>query len=35
MNFRGHPDLRRLLLSDLWPGGVYPLKADYKEWDKN
>ncbi|MDA3940142.1 MAG: NADH-quinone oxidoreductase subunit C [Spirochaetia bacterium] len=35
INFRGHPDLRRLLLSDLWPGGVYPLKADYKEWDKN
>lgn len=35
VDFKGHPDLRRLLLSDLWPGGVYPLKADYKEWDKN
>jgi NADH-quinone oxidoreductase subunit C len=35
VNFMGHPDLRRLLLSDLWPGGVYPLKTDYKEWDKH
>ena len=35
VDFKGHPDLRRLLLSDLWPGGVYPLKADYKEWDKH
>jgi len=35
INFRGHPDLRRLLLSDDWPEGVYPLRCDYKEWDKD
>jgi len=34
INFKGHPDLRRLLLSDDWPEGVYPLKCDYKEWDR-
>lgn len=34
INFRGHPDLRRLLLLDEWPKGVYPLKRDYQEWDK-
>ena len=34
INFKGHPDLRRLLLPDDWPEGVYPLKCDYKEWDK-
>ena len=35
INFKGHPDLRRLLLSEDWPTGVYPLRCDYKEWDKN
>ena len=35
VDFKGHPDLRRLLLSDLWPVGVHPLRTDYKEWDKN
>jgi len=35
INFNGHPDLRRLLLSEDWPEGVYPLRRDYKEWDKN
>ncbi len=35
INFRGHPDPRRLLLPDEWPEGVYPLRADYEEWDKN
>ena len=35
INFKDHPDLRRLLLSDEWPEGVYPLRRDYKEWDKN
>jgi NADH:ubiquinone oxidoreductase subunit C len=35
IEFKGHPDLRRLLLSDQWPQGVYPLKQDYQEWDKN
>ncbi|MFH1784593.1 MAG: NADH-quinone oxidoreductase subunit C [bacterium] len=34
INFKGHPDLRRLLLSDEWPDGVYPLRCDYKEWDE-
>ena len=34
INFKGHPDLRRLLLPDEWPKGVYPLRRDYKEWDK-
>jgi len=35
INFKGHPDLKRLLLPDDWPEGVYPLRRDYKEWDKN
>ena len=34
IEFRGHPDPRRLLLSDDWPEGVHPLRCDYKEWDK-
>jgi Ni,Fe-hydrogenase III component G len=34
IDFVGHPDLRRLLLADEWPEGVYPLRRDYKEWDK-
>ena len=34
INFKGHPDLRKLLLPDNWPEGVYPLRCDYKEWDK-
>ncbi len=34
INFKGHPDLRKLLLSEDWPEGVYPLRCDYKEWDK-
>ena len=33
VNFRGHPDMRKLLLPDDWPEGVYPLRQDYKEWD--
>ena len=33
IDFKGHPDLRRLLLSEDWPEGVYPLRRDYKEWD--
>ncbi len=35
INFRGHPELKKLLLPDDWPDGVYPLRCDYKEWDKN
>ena len=34
IDFKGHPDMRRLLLSDDWPKGVYPLRADYQEWDE-
>jgi Ni,Fe-hydrogenase III component G len=34
INFKGHPNLKRLLLSDQWPDGVYPLRQDYEEWDK-
>jgi len=33
INFKGHPDLRKLLLPEGWPEGVYPLKRDYREWD--
>ena len=35
IRFKGHPELKRLLLSDKWPKGVYPLRKDYREWDKN
>lgn len=35
IHFKGHPDLRRLLLPDEWPEGVYPLRRDYQEWDKS
>jgi len=34
IQFKGHPDMRRLLLPDEWPEGVYPLRRDYQEWDK-
>jgi len=27
--FRNHPDPRRLILSDDWPSGVFPLRKDY------
>ncbi len=33
IDFKGHPDLRRLLLPEDWPQGVYPLRRDYREWD--
>ncbi len=35
VNFRGHPELKRLLLPDEWPEGVYPLRRDYQEWDES
>lgn len=34
IEFDGHPDMRKLLLADEWPEGVYPLRRDYQEWDK-
>ncbi len=34
VKFKGHPDLRKLFLSDDWPDGVHPLRCDYKEWDR-
>lgn len=34
IEFTGHPDMRRLLLPDEWPEGVYPLRSDYEEWDE-
>jgi len=34
IKFKGHPDMRRLLLPDEWPEGTYPLRAEYEEWDK-
>src|SRR5512142_2732288 len=35
IKFIGHPDLRRLLLPEDWPDGIYPLRRDYQEWDPN
>lgn len=31
INFKGHPNLKRLLLADEWPEGVYPLRRDFKK----
>lgn len=28
LNFKGHPDLKRLVLSDDWPERIYPLRKD-------
>ena len=28
IDFNNHPDMRRLILSDHWPDGVYPLRKD-------
>ncbi len=30
IQFRDHPDLRHLLLSEDWPEGKYPLRRDYQ-----
>ena len=29
--FRGHPDMRRLILDDSWPEGVHPLRKDFDQ----
>jgi Ni,Fe-hydrogenase III component G len=31
VNFRNHPDMRRLILDDSWPEGVYPLRKDFDQ----
>jgi len=34
IEFPGHPDMRRLLLSDDWPLGEHPLRKDWKPGEK-
>lgn len=31
VRFRDHPDMRRLVLDDSWPEGVYPLRKDFDQ----
>lgn len=31
IDFNNHPDMRRLILSDDWPEGVYPLRKEVKK----
>ncbi len=31
VKFKNHPNLKRLILSDDWPEGVYPLRKEYRE----
>jgi len=33
VEFKGHPDMRRLLLADSFPEGKYPLRKDFKHED--
>lgn len=30
IEFTGHPDMRRILMSDDWPKDVFPLRRDFK-----
>lgn len=30
INFKGHPDLRHLLLADDWPEGEYPMRRNHE-----
>jgi Ni,Fe-hydrogenase III component G len=32
IEFRNHPDMRHLLLTDDWPEGNHPLRKDWKDW---
>ena len=34
ITFRNHPDMRHLLLMDDWPKGKFPLRREYKGFDK-
>ncbi len=31
INFKNHPNLKRLLLADDWPEGVYPMRKEFKK----
>ncbi len=31
VDFKGHPNLKKLLLPDDWPEGSYPLRRDYEK----
>ena len=31
VDFTGHPNMKRLILADDWPEGVYPLRRSYGE----
>ncbi len=31
VSFRGHPDMRRLLLDDSWPEGLHPLRKEFDQ----
>ena len=33
VNFEGHPRMKRLILSDDWPEGVYPLRRNFSKDD--
>ncbi len=33
VDFKGHPDMRRLLLADSFPKGKFPLRKDFKNSD--
>ncbi len=35
VEFRNHPDMRRLILADDWPEGVYPLRKEVKNEKDN
>ena len=34
INFRNHPNLKRLILADDWPAGVYPMRKQMKTQPK-
>lgn len=35
VDFEGHPRMKRLILSDDWPEGVYPLRRGFRKEDAN